>query len=143
LGPENPDVRPGPLHRPGQPCVLCHDAEGGATPFTLGGTVYVDATSNVPIGDVAVIVIDADRAVFTSVTNCAGNFFVRPAEFAPRYPIWVSMRGGDVHRSMESPAYREGSCAGCHADPRSKSSVGHVYLIDDPAVEMRPPNRCN
>src|ERR1700683_3328645 len=29
LGPEKPGVHPGPLHRPGQPCLLCHDGALG------------------------------------------------------------------------------------------------------------------
>src|SRR5450432_160855 len=35
LGPEAPGVPKGPLHRPGQPCVLCHGPQGSATTFLL------------------------------------------------------------------------------------------------------------
>jgi hypothetical protein len=143
LGPEEPGVRPGPSHRPGQPCVLCHDQGEKAPPFSLAGTVYVDAMSNTPIGDVSVIILDAAGAEFTTITNCAGNFFIRPEEFTPTYPIWINMRAGAVHRSMETASYREPSCAACHSDPRSRTSAGHVYLIDDPTVETAPASRCN
>jgi hypothetical protein len=97
----------------------------------------------VPVGDVTVTILDANHAVFNTVTNCAGNFFIRPEAFTPVYPVWISMRAGTVHRSMESASYREASCAACHSDPRNRTSVGHVYLIDDPAVETAPPSRCN
>mgnify|MGYP006976433805 CR=1 FL=1 len=35
------DGEPGPNHRPGQPCNVCHSKYGGATPvFAVAGTVY-------------------------------------------------------------------------------------------------------
>ena len=38
---EAPGVRRGPLHRPGQPCLLCHDgALGDPQRFTVAGTVF-------------------------------------------------------------------------------------------------------
>jgi hypothetical protein len=143
LGGEQPGVRPGPSHRPGQPCLLCHDDSGEASPFTLAGTVYVDPNTDKPVSGVSVIVLDALGAVYTATTNCAGNFYVTPNQFRPRYPIWIDMRAGAVHRSMESPSYREGSCAACHWEPRGPSSAGRVYLIDDPTVETPPPSNCN
>src|SRR5437762_1056198 len=69
LGPEQPGVRRGPTHRPGQPCLLCHD-DGEATAFSVAGTVFADANSTAPVGGVAVYLIDATAAVFTVSTNC-------------------------------------------------------------------------
>ena len=41
LGPEDPSVPPGPDHRPGQPCLVCHGGSGPASAqFAVGGTVY-------------------------------------------------------------------------------------------------------
>lgn len=143
LGGEQAGVEPGPLHRPGQPCVLCHSSRGGELEFSLAGTVYVDRDSKTPIENVSVQVIDSQQRKFVAHTNCAGNFFVTPAEFAPDFPIWLSMERGDVFRSMDTPVYREASCAGCHTNPVSLSSPGHVYLIDDPTVEpLVPPSSC-
>jgi hypothetical protein len=143
LGPEQAKVPPGPLHRPGQPCVVCHNDESGeAGPFTLAGTVYLDALSNTPVGDVQVTIIDSKANSFTLATNCAGNFFVRPSQFVPVYPYWVEMNAGQVYRSMDTASFREGSCSGCHADPKGQSSAGHVYLIDDPENEKPPPSQC-
>src|SRR6185369_830106 len=35
------DGQPGPTHRPGQPCLLCHSNYEGASPkLALGGTVF-------------------------------------------------------------------------------------------------------
>lgn len=142
LGPEAPGVPKGPLHRPGQPCVLCHSDAGNAPPFLLAGTVYVDAQSLIPIDDVRVDFIDSFGETFSTTTNCAGSFIVRPQEYSPASPIWVSMQREEVLREMETPIYRDGSCAGCHDDPAGPASAGHVYLIDDPEVEKAPVSRC-
>jgi hypothetical protein len=143
LGPEDPTVPPGPSHRPGQPCVVCHQVGGKASAFGLAGTVYADATSRKPLGGVSVIILDAANAEYTSSTNCAGNFYIRPEQFTPAYPIWVTLRAGRVQRDMASPAYREGSCAACHTDPTGPASAGHVYLIDDPTTQTAPPSNCH
>jgi hypothetical protein len=142
LGPEAPGVPPGPLHRPGQPCVLCHSEAGVAEPFLFAGTVYIDAHSLTPIDDVRVDFIDSVGSAFSTVTNCAGSFIVRRREYSAGGPIWVSMQRDEVLREMETPIYRDGSCAGCHDDPLGPASAGHVFLIDDPEVEKAPLSRC-
>jgi hypothetical protein len=142
LGPETPGVERGPLHRPGQPCVLCHSDAGGKQPFLLAGTVYVAADARTPIDGVQVKVVDSLNREFVTATNCAGNFFIRPQDFASDAPLWVSLRRDDVLRVMNTPIYREGSCAGCHFDPQGPTSAGHVYLIDDPTVEKAPVSQC-
>jgi hypothetical protein len=142
LGPEAPGVPKGPLHRPGQPCVLCHSDQGGAPPFLLAGTVYISADSLKPIDGVQVKVVDSLEHSFVATTNCAGNFFVRPQDFTSDAPLWISMQRDAVFRVMNTAIYREGSCAACHGDPQGPSLVGHVYLIDDPTVEKTPVSQC-
>jgi hypothetical protein len=143
LGSETAGVPPGADHRPGQPCALCHSERGGESEFSLAGTVYVDAASLLPIEDVEVRIIDSRERRFVARTNCAGNFFVRPEEFSPDFPIWLSLVRGNIFRDMDTPVYREASCAGCHADPKGLSSAGHVFLIEDPLTEpLLPASRC-
>lgn len=143
LGGERPGVPVGPLHRPGQPCVLCHSSRGGESEYSLAGTVYVDPLSLTPIEDVNVRVVDAQNRRFVARTNCAGNFFIRVEEFQPDFPIWLGLDRGDISRDMETPVYREGSCSGCHSDPKGLASAGHVYLIEDLAKEpLLPVSRC-
>ncbi len=143
LGGETAGVKPGPLHRPGQPCALCHSARGGESEFSLAGTVYVDALSLTPIEDVNVRIIDSQSRQFVARTNCAGNFFIKPEEFTPDFPIWLGLERGGIFRYMDTPVYREASCAGCHGDPKSLSTAGHVFLIEDPLTELLvPPSRC-
>jgi hypothetical protein len=143
LGGEAAGVEPGPLHRPGQPCVLCHSSRGGELEFSLAGTVYVDPSSRTPIEDVNVRVVDSQNRKFVARTNCAGNFFITPREFQPDFPIWLGLDRAGIFRDMDSPVYREPSCAGCHSDPVSLSSAGHIFLIENLAEEtLMPPSRC-
>jgi hypothetical protein len=47
LGPEDPNVPEGPLHRAGQPCAVCH-RDGGEDPtFVFAGTVYRDPVETI------------------------------------------------------------------------------------------------
>lgn len=127
LGPEDIFVPEGPLHRPGQPCVLCHDGEE-ARAFSLGGTVYMTPDSDMPAAGSSVGLVDASGAGFIASTNCAGNFFVLPEDFQPTYPLWVSLRKEPQEIAMDSPIHGEGSCAGCHGDKSGPESAGRVYM---------------
>jgi hypothetical protein len=108
----------------------------------VAGTVYVDADSLTPIDDVRVNLVDSLGGRFSTTTNCAGNFLVRPQEYALNGPVWVGLQRDEVIREMDTPIYRDGSCAGCHADPLGPISAGHVFLIEDPLVEKAPVSRC-
>jgi hypothetical protein len=143
LGPEDAFVPVGPLHRPGQPCLLCHKEGGRAAAFSLAGTVYVNATAQSPLANAEVIILDSASGTFTASTNCAGNFFVLPGEYAPPYPIWLTLRAAGVQRDMDTPSYREGSCGSCHTPTIGPASPGPVYLLDDPSMKVSPANQCN
>lgn len=141
LGPEQPGVRPGPLHRPGQPCLVCHPPGGGGKmPFSMAGTVYQTDQVKAPLPDVLVRLSDAQGRKYSTGTNCAGNFFVRPADFDPDYPVWVTLEFGGVEWPMKTAIFREGSCAACHGDPAGLDSVGYVYFAPVP-VDF-PPSGC-
>ena len=52
LGGETPGVPKGPLHRPGQPCIVCHDGAFGDPPeFSIAGTIFVDGNDTTPLSD--------------------------------------------------------------------------------------------
>lgn len=142
LGSETSGVPRGPFHRPGQPCVLCHSDAGGAPPFSIAGTVYIDADTRTPIDGVQVNLVDSLGRTFSTSTNCAGNFFVRPPDYPLNGPVWVNLRRDDVLREMDTAIYRDGSCAGCHADPLGPALAGHVFLIEDPTLEKEPVSGC-
>ena len=128
LGPEAPGVAPGPLHRPGQPCLVCHDG-ATATPLSVGGTIHRLAEERAVAPFVRVNLVDSREETFEAATNCAGNFFVRPGDYTPEYPMWVTISRGEWQQEMESPVNGDGSCATCHAAAAGSRSAGQVYLL--------------
>ena len=129
LGPEQRGVPKGPLHRPGQPCLVCHGGDGPGSPtFSVAGTVFETPRELVALPGTLVHLADTDGKRVSTWTNDAGNFYLAFTDFSPRYPLWVSLERDSVVVEMKTPSYREGSCAGCHADPSGAESVGHVYF---------------
>lgn len=129
LGPEDPRVPEGPQHRPGQPCLACHDGhQPGVREFSVAGTVYMSPEDQAPAPGVRVELIDAEGTAYFATTNCSGNFFVDPADFAPVYPLWTSLIAGEQRVDMKSPIGRDGSCASCHAAEGDTDQVAQVYL---------------
>jgi hypothetical protein len=131
LGPEDPNVPRGPLHRPGQPCLTCHGGQGpGGAQFSLGGTVYETRGSTVPAVGALVQVEDIGGNYWTVPTNEVGNFFVTTDEFVPQYPIKLNVFSADltITQNMQTYSARQGSCAACHALPLGPTSPGPVYL---------------
>ena len=141
LGPEAPGVPAGPLHRPGQPCAVCHGVDGVAQPQIFAGTVYRDPVETVAVADAAVALIDSAGNTFMTTTNCVGNFYVKGSEYQPIPPTWVSVQLGEFPWKMASPIHREASCALCHADPVGPSSAGHIFVTDDETTFASIPSR--
>ncbi|HUS68078.1 MAG TPA: hypothetical protein VMZ28_26275 [Kofleriaceae bacterium] len=151
LGPEADGVEQGPLHRPGQPCLVCHgeDYTRGGVVFALAGTIYREAPDRTGERDASVVMTDADGREFTARTNAAGTFFVEvdtalsapqqreegrlDIDFDPTFPITVEVARGDAPaRHMRSAIYREGSCSACHLADVDETSAGRVVLEGDP-----------
>jgi hypothetical protein len=128
LGPENGS--PGPTHRPGQPCLTCHGGSGPASAqFAFGGTVYKEDKNDGYEG-VDVQLTDAKNAVKHVTTNSAGNFYLPHEDWEPVYPVHVSISRKDIKADMGTHVGRNGSCAGCHYEPKGPSSAGHVVLSE-------------
>lgn len=137
LGPEDPSVEPGPLHRRGQPCSVCHGGDGPAkSTFVLSGTVYAIAGADDALPGATVRYIDWVGAQGSIVTNCAGNFFLRADEAAPRWPIWLRLQQGEMVADMQSAVFREGSCNACHTAVASPRTTGRVYLSEQPFAAL-------
>lgn len=135
LGPEQPKIAKGPLHRAGQPCLTCHDG-GHARAFSIAGTVYAREGEAEPAAGVRVQLSDSAGKQH----ELASNFFVEPSVYTPVYPLWVTLESGDARIEMDSPIQRDGSCASCHREEANASSAGPVYLL--PALapgEILPP----
>src|SRR5262249_18045619 len=104
LGPEAIDVAAGPLHRPGQPCLVCHDGEDSDVKrYSVAGTVYLDTASQLAAANVQVDLLDARGRMHTLTSNCAGNFYVESGVFEPSYPLWTALRFDDYRIAMQSP----------------------------------------
>lgn len=143
LGPETPGIPRGPYHRAGQPCLVCHGGQGPATMvLSVAGTVYQHDNSLVPFANAIVKVADSAGHTARTGTNCVGNFFFQPADFNPVFPIWVAISYGGQDLTMNTPIFRQGSCANCHRDPRGVSSAGHVYYKLSSSGFQFPPSGC-
>jgi hypothetical protein len=141
LGGETPGVRRGPLHRPGQPCIQCHDgALGDPQRFTVAGTIFQTSGSKSPAVGATVTLTDAIGSSIQVQTNAAGNFYLTPNQYDPVVPmqvvvtdssgIGVKMQTVVAGNLAEEP--NNGSCASCHFDPAGPTSPGHVCItLDD------------
>ncbi|MGZ6095466.1 MAG: hypothetical protein ACXWUG_25730 [Polyangiales bacterium] len=130
----------GPLHRPGEPCTVCHNGSDQRA-FIAAGTVYTTRDSGQAVQGARVTMTDFNGDTFVAETNCAGNFFVRPDTWKPRFPLMMTVSYGTQEIKMESPVQRETSCAACHAKETSNSSPGPVYLWSD-SVPPGVPGGC-
>lgn len=131
LGPEDPNVPIGPLHRVGQPCAVCHRDGGEAPTFAFAGTVYRDPVEKIAVADATVVLTDVAGHTFMTTTNCVGNFYVKASEFQATPPVWTSVQRIEFPWNMDSPIHREASCAKCHYDPAGPASAGHLFVTDD------------
>ena len=147
LGGEAPGVPKGPLHRPGQPCGVCHGTLGPAnSEFVFAGTIYQDPMSGKPLPDARIQLVDSKGTSFDAGANCAGNFFVRNTDYRPAFPVWVNvfygLAGGMPYpATMTSGIYREASCASCHTDNAGTESAGPVFLASSP-IPIPPSPSC-
>lgn len=115
---------PSATHRPGQPCLACHDKYGGAKPeLAVAGTVYsLDPMTKkiAPAKNIRVTILDSSEGGTTrkACTNSAGNFFVEKENWQDiTYPLTPTAGG----ITMQSLVGRDGSCASCHKLPTDDS----------------------
>jgi hypothetical protein len=135
LGPEAPDVGRGPLHRPNQPCLVCHGGSGPAKSiFSAAGTVYQLPTDLTPLEGASVHLLDVLGRPYVATTNAAGNFYVEKGAWDPTYPIHVTVSMADVTTEMSTNIGQDGSCASCHVDPVTRISAGHVFLAPNASL---------
>lgn len=128
LGDELPGIPAGPLHRAGQPCLVCHDGST-STPFSVAGTIHLRIDGAQPAASALVHLADGLGNTYRVATNCAGNFFVRPGDYEPAWPLWVRVEREGWTQVMESPVNGDGSCASCHAPAPGPGSAGPIYMI--------------
>ena len=138
LGPEDPSIPQGEYHRAGQPCTACHGPEGPAkTEFSIAGTIFWAggvaqySGSVVGVNNATVSVEDSLGTQTQIQTNCVGNFFVRPGDYTPAFPILAAVYAGAGNKyqsKMATQISRSGSCADCHFDPVNYNAPGHIFI---------------
>lgn len=149
LGEEAPNFDPGEFHRPGQPCIWCHDSHEGAEPeMSIAGTLFVALPDVAPylVGGYVVRLLDSEGTRIDKVSNKCGNFYTTQEEFDPAYPVRVEVLVPDPNdddkllsnQLMSSRIARDGSCGGCHKHPSSPFSPGVVY-VSPPGELPEPP----
>ena len=141
LGSEAPGVRPGPLHRPGQPCLVCHDGAVANPAMSVGGTIYAAYGLSSPLAGASVTLTAENGSTYTATTNAAGNFYITARAWQPVYPLRVTVGLGALTAVMTTIIGRDGSCASCHVDPQSRISAGRVYLA--PSASFLPDGGLN
>lgn len=132
---------PGRRHRPGQPCLVCHQG------FEMAGTVFSRDVCGGPlhrVDDVVVCVWHRDLAdqACASTSRGLGNFYRFTddggQEGIPPFPLHVLLRrgsrNGPITAVMRSVIHRERNCAGCH-DASGGTSASRV----DPVLREAPP----
>ncbi len=129
LGGEADGVEPGPLHRAGQPCMVCHQVNGAARAFTVAGTVVKSKDDTTGVEGITVELLDTSGARRTAITNSVGNFFVLADDWTPLWPVATRIvLDGGKDRRMQTPIFREGSCAKCHGTQTGTRSAGPVTV---------------
>ena len=131
LGPEADGVPEGALHRPGQPCLVCHSAGGPASDhkFALAGTLFTAADATKGVADVQVLFTDVNNDKRSATSNEAGNFFVTEEDWPDlTYPLITGIKRGSADIPMKPTINREGSCNFCHGLPSvdQRTSVGPI-----------------
>ncbi len=144
LGGEVSGVSPGPTHRPGQPCLVCHGGTGPGSPeFEIAGTIYEyrDVASG-GVEGVQVRLTDVTGKVVPLTSNRAGNFYLPKDRETLSYPLAVELNDSRITdappgvKSMITTVGRNGGCAFCHVNnlnPADKTThMPHVFLNVNP-----------
>lgn len=128
-GPEAPGVEEGPLHRPGQPCLVCHGERGPGEPvFSVGGTVFMAWDSNTGANGAVVKVTDARGNAKELTANEAGNFWATKREYDPVYPLRVEVTFDGEVEPMDTLIRKDGGCGTCHRLGGDRSHVTRIYV---------------
>lgn len=129
LGADAPGVPNGPLHRAGQPCLVCHGGQGPASrQFVMAGTVFAVQGQSAPAVGAQVGIEDVNGSFYTATTNEVGNFYITTNQWAPVMPAQAQVSQGQNNQQMVTHIGRDGLCAGCHTLTPGPTSPGPVYL---------------
>lgn len=122
---------PGPMMRPGQNCLRCHQegfGEEDAPVFSAAGTIFDSAEAEHCDGveGVKVYLMGADGQEIELTTNAAGNFWTR-APLMPEGPgprIEFEDRSIEMQRALPTTP----ACNACHDNPPVGGAPGKIFV---------------
>lgn len=124
----------GPLMRPGENCLRCHEPGFGddAPTWSFGGTVYSFADEedriNGGLEGAVLTVTDAEGTEVSVTSNERGNFHYPEGLVAP-FLVKLEYDGMVTEPAYPMPA---GSCNACHSHPSPVGGApGRIYPRDD------------
>lgn len=119
----------GEFHRPGQVCSACHVENGkSSVVFTVAGTIFAGPNKLTGVEAAEIQLTDSVGTQYIAKTNCVGNFFVKPEQWSPKFPILVRVRKGGTALLMKGPISREASCNACHLGRKLEPSEEHQSM---------------
>jgi hypothetical protein len=126
-----------PLMNPGRSCVGCHAEENDPTHaplYTVAGTIMADAHDGDDckgVGQMTVVLTDADGTEWNMPGNSVGNFWLDPdVVVAMPYTARIIDRDGN-ERIKQSPV-SEGDCASCHTQEGANGAAGRLVAPEAP-----------
>lgn len=122
---------PGPLMRPGQNCLSCHQQGFGdddAPIFSAAGTVFdsADADRCDGVAGVKVYLTAASGEEIELVTNAAGNFWTREALMPEGPGPRIEFGGRTLQMQRHLPSIP--ACNACHDNPPVGGAPGKIFV---------------
>lgn len=124
------DTTPGPLMRPGENCLSCHqDGFGEDAPeFSAAGTVFgsLDSGSCEGVEGVKVFLTAEDGSEIELVTNSVGNFYTTEPLMEEGPGPRIEFEGKSISMGRDLPSIP--ACNACHSDSPVGGALGKIYL---------------
>lgn len=129
LGPEVAGIPRGPLHRAGQPCLVCHSGSGPGSPeLSVAGTIFIREGETAPAIGAVVVLRDLRGDVRRVTTNEVGTFLIERTDWDPAFPLRAEIERGSTPLVMRTEIPRDGSCNACHRGTGDTYHMPGVYL---------------
>lgn len=125
------DTTPGPMMRPGENCLSCHQDGFGdeeAPEFSAAGTVFasVDSEHCDGVQGVKVFLTAIDGSEVELVTNEVGNFWTTEPLMEEGPGPRLEFEGRSVSMGRDLPTIP--ACNACHSDDPVGGASGKIYI---------------
>ena len=124
-------ISPGPTHRAGQQCMVCHGGDGPGPNFSFAGTIYITRGQPDPAVNATISITDENNQTHDLISNDVGNFYITKDDWDAEMPAnvkvsWTDSTGRKSDHPMISRIGNNGGCATCH------------YGLDNQLTHMPP-----